>query len=371
MRMKPITPRIAPSVSPVGSSREAMRHQSRERHLAQRQRANDQRRRLRSGVAARAHDQRNEQRQHDGLARSRPRSSCIAVAVSISPRKSAHSQPARFLIIATKLISMYGSSSASIPPNFCTSSVCSRTIASITSSTVTMPSTCPLVVDHRHREQVVLRDAAARRPRDRCAGCTVSGARCGADLDRRVCVAIGQHQLAQRDDVHDAPACPDRGRRWRRPFPSLRPRSTMCSQRLLHRPVAGHDDELRRHDAARVRADSAGAARACWRVGRVERLRGAGRARSAAARGRDRPAGRPTSPRAAARRLAAPCCSKISRARCSSSGSSNTWTARSNGSAVITFAAASGCNRLSASATSTGRIEESISASSAGSPDSR
>jgi hypothetical protein len=40
---------------------------------------------------------------------------------------------------------MYGSSSAAMPPNFCTSSVVSATRASITSSTVTMPSTRPSV----------------------------------------------------------------------------------------------------------------------------------------------------------------------------------------------------------------------------------
>ena len=87
-----------------------------------------------------------------------PSKCCIAVAVSISERNSAHSQPARFRIIAPKLICVYGSSSASIPPNFCTSSVCSRTMASITSSTVTMPSTWLLVVDDRHGEEVVLGD---------------------------------------------------------------------------------------------------------------------------------------------------------------------------------------------------------------------
>jgi hypothetical protein len=40
----------------------------------------------------------------------------IAVAVSISPRNSAVSQPARLRIILVNAISMYGSSSASDPP---------------------------------------------------------------------------------------------------------------------------------------------------------------------------------------------------------------------------------------------------------------
>ena len=58
---------------------------------------------------------------------------------------SAASHPARFWSMWPMLISMYGSSSASMPPNFWTSSVVSATSASITSSTVTMPSTRPSV----------------------------------------------------------------------------------------------------------------------------------------------------------------------------------------------------------------------------------
>ena len=53
---------------------------------------------------------------------------------------------------------MYGSSMADMPPIFCTSSVCSLIIASITSSTVTMPRMWPRVVHHRDGEQVVLGD---------------------------------------------------------------------------------------------------------------------------------------------------------------------------------------------------------------------
>ena len=41
----------------------------------------------------------------------------IAVAVSISPRNSTTSHPARFLIIPASEICRYGSSSASDPPN--------------------------------------------------------------------------------------------------------------------------------------------------------------------------------------------------------------------------------------------------------------
>lgn len=68
---------------------------------------------------------------------------CIAVAVSISPRKSAQSHPARFLIIVANVIWVYGSSNASRPPSFWRSSVCSFTTVSITSSTVIVPRGWP------------------------------------------------------------------------------------------------------------------------------------------------------------------------------------------------------------------------------------
>ena len=50
---------------PAAISRRMTRHQSRKRHLAQRERADDERRRLRSGVAAARDDERDEQREHD------------------------------------------------------------------------------------------------------------------------------------------------------------------------------------------------------------------------------------------------------------------------------------------------------------------
>src|SRR6202051_1647702 len=67
----------------------------------------------------------------------------MAEAVSISDRNSAHNQPPRFFIICQKPTSMYGSLMAAMPPNFCTSSVDSCTMASMTSSTVTIPMTRP------------------------------------------------------------------------------------------------------------------------------------------------------------------------------------------------------------------------------------
>ena len=63
----------------------------------------------------------------------------IAVAVSISPRKSAESQPARFRSMREKAMLRYGSPRASVPPNFWISSVASSLTTSTTSSTVTTP----------------------------------------------------------------------------------------------------------------------------------------------------------------------------------------------------------------------------------------
>ena len=73
--------------------------------FAERQRADDERRRLRARVAAAGDDQRHEQRQDDGLRDLRSKTP-IAVAVSISPRNSAVSQPARFRIMLPNAISM-------------------------------------------------------------------------------------------------------------------------------------------------------------------------------------------------------------------------------------------------------------------------
>ena len=138
-------------------TRGGRRATSRELHFAERHRADDQRRRLRAGVAAAGDDERHEEREDD-RARSPPRSSAIAVAVSISPIKSTASQPARFFIMSKKPMSMYGSSSASIPPSFCMSSVLFLQTTSITSSTVMMPRSRPILVDDGNGGQVVVRD---------------------------------------------------------------------------------------------------------------------------------------------------------------------------------------------------------------------
>ena len=67
----------------------------------------------------------------------------IAVAVSISPRNSADSQPPLFFTIGQNSISMYGASRASMPPIFCISSVAFCSATSSTSSTVMIPSMSP------------------------------------------------------------------------------------------------------------------------------------------------------------------------------------------------------------------------------------
>ena len=66
---------------------------------------------------------------------------CITEVVSISLTSRMLNHPARFFSMLTNPICMYGSSSASMPPNFWTSSVCSSCMASITSSTVITPMT--------------------------------------------------------------------------------------------------------------------------------------------------------------------------------------------------------------------------------------
>ena len=84
----------------------------------------------------------------------------MAVAVSISPRNSAVSQPARFLIIFAKPISMYGSSRASDPPMRWMSLVVSLSTTSSTSSIVTMPISMPAVSVTGRAERSCWRNSA-------------------------------------------------------------------------------------------------------------------------------------------------------------------------------------------------------------------
>ena len=82
-----------------------------------------------------------------------------------------------------------------MPPNFWTSSVLSSMMASMMSSTVTMPEHVAAVVDHRHREQVVLARSAAPRPRGPISGEVVIGPVVGAS-DR--IVADGSPEISRR-----------------------------------------------------------------------------------------------------------------------------------------------------------------------------
>ena len=69
----------------------------------------------------------------------------IAVAVSISPRNRTTSHPARFFTMRAREICIYGSSSASDPPNSWNSRVAASSAISSTSSTVTIPMSTPAV----------------------------------------------------------------------------------------------------------------------------------------------------------------------------------------------------------------------------------
>ena len=117
-----------------------------------------------------------------------------------------------------------------------------------------------------------------------------------ADVERPCCRAIGDHELAQRDDVRRArSSCVEDVDRVDRLLRA--PDLADVVERLLDGPVGGHAHELRRHDAA------GGVRRVLQQElerlprRRVERFERGARARLRAARGRGRPAGRPTSPR--------------------------------------------------------------------------
>ena len=83
-----------------------------------RKRSDNERRGLRAGISTRAHDEGNEEGEHNRLLDLRLVVLHGACCRSISERNRTHSQPARFLTIEVKLIFRYGSSNASVPPNF-------------------------------------------------------------------------------------------------------------------------------------------------------------------------------------------------------------------------------------------------------------
>ena len=92
---------------PVGNSRSATRHQSRKLHLAQRDGADDQ---TRSPAIPELPPElmieRNEHRQDDGLLELSPRNAAWPLRSASRDKNSAHSQPARFLIICRNPISI-------------------------------------------------------------------------------------------------------------------------------------------------------------------------------------------------------------------------------------------------------------------------
>ena len=109
------------------------------------------------------------------------------------------------------------------------------------------PHNVPPFVDHRDREQVVLRDDArdflpirCRRDRYRLPSVT------DVDDERRT---IGHDQLAKRDDVHEATVL---GLEHVDGIHRLLRASDLADviQRLLRRPRCRHRNELGRHDAA-------------------------------------------------------------------------------------------------------------------------
>src|ERR1043166_795446 len=142
IRRKPIEPRIAPSASPASNSRRITRHQSRNvtspSAIA----------RMINVAACEPELPPLEMINGTNNASTTARAiSCsknpIAVAVNNSPINKMTSQPARLRIIFGSEMWMYGSSSASVPPNFCMSSVAASSATSNTSSTVTMPTSLP------------------------------------------------------------------------------------------------------------------------------------------------------------------------------------------------------------------------------------
>ncbi len=138
MRIKPIDPRIDPSARPASNSRRMTRNQSRRRNSPSAMA------RMTSVVACDPELPPLEMISGTKSASTTAFSISLsntpmAVAVSISPRKSAASQPARLRIISLSAMVRYGSPSDSEPPSFWMSSVASWLTTSTMSSTVTMP----------------------------------------------------------------------------------------------------------------------------------------------------------------------------------------------------------------------------------------
>ena len=145
-------------------------------------------------------------------------------------------------------IRVYGSSIACMPPNFCTSSVDSRTSASITSSTVTMPSTWPASSSTGMASRSYFEISRATSSRS-VSGFTVTGLRVSPTWSTGR-VRLRQHDVAERHHA-DQPLVP-RLEHVDRVHRLLGGRDLAdVALHLVHRPGGGHPDELGGHDAAR------------------------------------------------------------------------------------------------------------------------
>ena len=169
----------------------------------------------------------------------------MAVAVSISPRNSAISQPARLRTIRANPIVMYGSSSASDPPIRWMSRVAVASATSSMSSIVTMPISMPVVSVTGSADPVVLAEdadgvflAVARLERDEPAIHQLGY----LPVERR------QQELANPHVVDQEPAFVDDVDDVER-FAVLAVRAHVV-EHLAHGPVLPHRDIVRRHQAA-------------------------------------------------------------------------------------------------------------------------
>ncbi len=142
MRTKPIAPRSNPNANPDRISRQMTRDQSRSVNSPS---ANARITRVAACEPEFPPDEmtRGTNRASTTACAIWASKKLIAVAVSISPRKSMMSQLPRFRIMRVSAICMNGSSSTSTPPIFWMSSVASASATSSTSSTVTMPIMMP------------------------------------------------------------------------------------------------------------------------------------------------------------------------------------------------------------------------------------
>ena len=120
----------------------------------------------------------------------------MAVAVNVSPRNSAASQPPRFLHMGQKPVSKYGASSASLPPSFWISRVAFFWANSSTSSAVMMPSIFPSLSTTGRATRSYFSNVATTSSPVAVAGIVTSGR---ASIEATVAPSSGQHQRPEAD----------------------------------------------------------------------------------------------------------------------------------------------------------------------------